>query len=427
MSGTLAAAAVVVLAALPARPLTLVEATEIAVGQDGGVGRARVEEERARLGVLRANLERVRARVDLDVSALYGKNVLAPDYGSLLPLGSLEGSLGVPVFSGFRISADIARAEHLREAAELDIDVVRRQVALAVAQVYWGERRLALLEDARAASAQRLAESEALVAARVRAGLAAGLDTNRAAARRARLEVERTTLASQRRQAREELRGLLGLDEEIELVDAPPAATASLEVVELLVQRALDNRPELLAAERRRRALDEEKRAVESAFWPQVGTNVLVQAGNNPSIAGVGNRAVAGLGLSLIAGVGVSLNLFDTWATTHAVEDVAHRQRQLQADLRQELRDVETSVRLAHAKVQSLGEERAALVQARDIVSDNVTILGRAYERGEVLLTELLDAQLELADAERQIVDVDARLALARVELDHAVSGGGMQ
>lgn len=425
MSGTLAAA-VVVLAALPARPLTLLEATEIAVGQDGGVGRARVEEERARLAVLRANLERVRARVDLDVSALYGKNVLAPDYGAMLPLASLEGSLSVPIFSGFRISADIARAEHLRDAAELDIDVVRRQVALAVAQVYWGERRLALLEEARAASAQRLAESEALVAARVRAGLAAGLDTNRAAARRARLEVERTTLASQRRQAREELRGLLGLDEEIELVDAPPPP-ASLEVVELLVQRALDNRPELLAAERRRRALDEEKRAVESAFWPQVGTNVLVQAGNNPSIAGAGNRAVAGLGLSLIAGVGVSLNLFDTWATTHAVEDVAHRQRQLQADLRQELRDVETSVRLAHAKVQSLGEERAALMQARDIVSDNVTILGRAYERGEVLLTELLDAQLELADAERQIVDVDARLALARVELDHAVSGGGVR
>lgn len=416
---------VVVLAAVSARPLTLAQATEVAVAGDGNVVRARVEEERARLLVLRANLERVRATVDVDVNALYGKNVLAPDYGSVLPLASVEGSIGAPLFSGFRISADIARAEHLREAAELDIDVVRRQVALAVARVYWSERRLALLEEARAASAERLAESEQIVTARVRAGLGAPLDVNRAAARRARLEVERASLASQRRDAREELRGLLGIDEDVELVDEPPLSDEPLEQVEALVQRALDERPELLAAERRRRALDEEKRAAESAYWPQVGTNVLVQAGNNPSIAGVGNRAVAGLGVSLIAGVGVSMNLFDTWTTTHAVEDVGHRQRAAQAELRQQRRDVETAVRAAHARVVSLGEERAALSAARDIAADNVVILERAWQRGEVLLTELLDAQEELADAERQIVDVDARRALARVELEHAVSGAG--
>jgi outer membrane protein TolC len=412
--------------ALPARPMTLAEATEIAVGVDGAVARARVEGERARLVVLRANLERVRATLDANLAGLYGKNVLAQDLGAALPLANLEANVSAPIFSGYRITAGIARAEHLQQAADLDIEVVRRQVALSVAQVYWSERRLALLEQARAASAERLAESERIVRARVDAGLSAGLDVNRAAARRVRLAVEHATLESQRREARARLRGLLGIDEEIELVDAPPAADELVEPVDGLVQRALDERPELRATERRRLALMEERRAVESAFWPQVGTSILVQAGNNPSIAGAGNRAVGGLGVSLIAGLGVSMNLFDTWTTTNAAEDVGHRQRQVQADLRQQLREVETGVRLAHARAAGLVEQRAALVGARDIVADNVTILERAYERGEVPLTELLDAQVELADAERQIVDVDAQLALARVELEVAVGHGGL-
>jgi outer membrane protein TolC len=48
-------------------------------------------------------------------------------------------------------------------------------------------------------------------------------------------------------------------------------------------------------------------------------------------------------------------------------------------------------------------------------------VLQHAYERGDVPLTELLDAQVSLADAERQIVDFDAQLALAQIELDAAV------
>jgi outer membrane protein TolC len=61
------------------------------------------------------------------------------------------------------------------------------------------------------------------------------------------------------------------------------------------------------------------------------------------------------------------------------------------------------------------------LLRAQKIVEDNVGILEKAYSRGEVLLTELLDAQVELASAARQIVDIDAQLALARIELKAAI------
>ncbi|MDP2341465.1 MAG: TolC family protein [Deltaproteobacteria bacterium] len=432
--------AVLLLLAQPARPLSLAEATEIAVAADPDVSQRSIDEERARLQLLRANLARIRASVDVTVQGLYSKsNIFGPlpagcdkadaagcdpSPNVVLGLGNIEARVDAPLFSGWRVEAEITRAEHLRAAAWLDIEAERSAVAVAVARAYWGERRLALLEERQAASEERLAESERIVLARVKAGIAAGIDVNRAAARRVQLDVDRLNLRSQRHEAHVRLVSLLQIDEPVELSDVPPDATAAVDDDAVLVQRALDARPELRAANARILALDEEKRSAESAYWPQLGAGVLVQLGNNPSVAGAGNRAVGGGFLpvgDVQAGVSLTMNLFDTWATTHSVDDVGHRQRRAAADVRALVREVETNVRLARANVVSLQEQRAGLVRARAIVDDNAVILQKAYERGEVLLTEVLDAQLDLFDAERQIVDVDARLALAVIELDRSV------
>ncbi len=436
-------ALVVVIALLPARPLSLREAVDIAVAADPGVSQRTIDEERARLQLLRANLERIHASVDVTVQELYAKpNLFGPlapgcekasDVGCdpspnvILGLSNVEARVDAPLFSGWRVEADIARAEHLGAAARLDIDVERAAVAVAVARAYWGERRLALLQDAQVASVERLAESERIVQARVKAGLAPGIDTNRAAARRVQLDVDRLALHSQQREAHVRLVSLLGIDGPVELSDAA-SPLAAPEDEQVLITRALEARPELRAAQLRISALDEEKRSAESAFWPQLGAGLLVQLGNNPSVAGAGNRAVgadafpfSGLVGDVQAGVSVSMNLFDTWATSQAVDDVGHRQRRAAADVRALVRELETNVRLARAEVVSLQEQREGLERARALVGDNATILQRAYERGEVVVTELLDAQLELFDADRRLVDVDARLALARIELARAV------
>jgi outer membrane protein TolC len=316
-----ALAAALGLGAETPRPLTLDEAVELALSSSPDVAVHHVAVERARLQTLRANLERIHASVDATASALYVSPPFVPvsgtsaSYGALLPLANLEASVSAPLFSGFRVSADIARAEHLEKAVAEDLAAERHAVALAVARAYWSERRLALLEGAQLAAAERLLESERLIQARISAGLAAGLDANRAAARRVQLDVEATTLAAQRREARARLAVLLGIDEEIELVGAATAAVAPEPTVSSVVQRALDQRPELRATGWRTLALAEEKRAHESAYWPQLDAGVLAQLGNNPSVAGVGSRAIAGINGDVQAGLFLRMNLFDTFAT----------------------------------------------------------------------------------------------------------------
>jgi outer membrane protein, multidrug efflux system len=416
------------------RTLTLDEAIALAEERSVEVEVSQIDQDRARLRTLRANLERVHATVDASVAELYDKpNLFGPTPpGSpdiLLGLSSLEARVGVPIFSGFRVEANIARAELLERATVEETERERRDLALAVARAYWSVRRLALLEEAQRASTERLAESERLVKARVDAGLAAGLDINRAAARGARLDVERTALANERREATVRLAMLLGMpDEELELVDGAPARPAADGSVDSYVQQAFDARPELRALELQNAALVEEQRAVESNYWPQLDGGVLMQLGNNPALAGVGSRAVIGAAnpfANVVGDVQVGLtlrmNLFDTFATTHAVDDVGHRRRRAALERTGVARSVESEVRIAHARVTSLVAQRAALVKAKEMVGDNLVILEKAYGRGEVLFTEVLDVQVELADAERQIVDVDAQLALATLELQSAV------
>lgn len=441
---------------LAARTLTLDEAIALAEERSAEIQATQVDSERARLRTLRANLARVQASVDVSVSELYDKpNLFGPTPpGSpdiLLGLSSLEARLGVPVFSGFRVEADIARAEILEQASLEETERERRDLALAVARAYWSVRRLALLEEAQRASSERLVESERLVRARVDAGLAPGLDINRAHARAVRLEVERTSLANERREAHVRLAVLLGIPvvsgDDLELIDpvrsvpsggpggpgGPGGGPApSLASADALVQEALDARPEVRAVDLRIAALVEEKRSAESGFWPQLDAGVLMQLGNNPALAGADSRSVTGAAAipfvnvvgDIQVGLTLRMNLFDTFATTHGVDDVVLRQKRAALERSGVARIVENEVRVAHARVTSLQAQRAALVKAKDVVGDNLTILEKAYARGEVLFTEVLDAQVELADAERQIVDVDAQLALALLELESSVSMG---
>lgn len=411
--------------------LTIDDAIALAVANDPRVDRASVEVDRARLRTKRANLDRLRASVDVNAQALYvSPNFFSASpgapYGALLPLGTIQAAVAAPLFSGWRIESSIDEAAVLEDASAADVDVERAAVALAAARAWWSVRRLSLLEDALLASDTRLQESERLVKARVTAGLAAGLDENRAASRRVQLEVERQGLQAQRREALVQLGLVLGVSAPVTLQDTPPTPDDLDENdVEKAVTRAFEHRPQLRATDLRTRALASEKRATESGYWPQVDAVGLVQLGNNPSLPGADARSVSDALVDgdLQAGVVLKWNLFDTWATTTAVEDVDHRLRLAEAERRAQKNDVENAVRLAAARVVSLREQRAVLAKARAILDDNLNNLEKAWQRGEVLFTEVLDAQVEVAGNDRQVVDVDAQLALARLELHASVDG----
>src|SRR5579883_2531638 len=233
--------------------LTLADAVARALAVEPLVAEARVGEERSKLAVLRAQLDRVSIKVDGQVQELWNKtNIGGPAItncgigpvqfitdpascaqmgGTAMPtdqspsgaqgLSNFAAQVAVPIFSGLRVEANVARAKRLHESDERGIRQQRRDTALATARAYWAVRRLGLLEEAQAAAVERLREAEQVAAARVDAGLAPPIDRNRATLRRLQQEAQLADLAGQRREASVQLATALGLADELRLIDAP--------------------------------------------------------------------------------------------------------------------------------------------------------------------------------------------------------------
>src|SRR5207245_3236074 len=120
------------------------------------VAQAEIDVQLARVGVLRAGLERVSLSLHAAFSEGYqvlnlnAPAALCPQIGGCPLAGearlvNLTANLVVPLWSGFTIEADFARARRLERVARAQQRSLVRQLALDVATVYWSVRRAELL------------------------------------------------------------------------------------------------------------------------------------------------------------------------------------------------------------------------------------------------------------------------------------------
>ena len=248
--------------AQPAKSLSLREAMELGLGRDPGVVSAKQTRDRSQLAVTRAQLDRFSLRVDAFVNEQYrasnlGGSPPSPSCATLAPvrgglyapfqlysmgggglsvptesecaaasgqylvgdtiqtggLGqfSLAANLNVPIFTGFRVSATVERAQHLRDSAEASLRQSERQIALDVLRAFWAARRLELQLDVSRQSLERFNEAAAAIAARVKNGLAPVIDQNRMESRRQSEVSRRADLEGGLLEAKAQLGVLLGM------------------------------------------------------------------------------------------------------------------------------------------------------------------------------------------------------------------------
>ena len=125
----------------PPRPLSLADAVELAMRVDPVLAESQVQKDRSKLGVLRAQLERVSLKIDGTLQELWNiQNVGGPTIPPYCTLGlpdqstctlaggtwvanpdqnpssgqglfNLQANLVAPIFTGFRITADVKRAQ----------------------------------------------------------------------------------------------------------------------------------------------------------------------------------------------------------------------------------------------------------------------------------------------------------------------------
>src|SRR5688500_6189206 len=241
------------------RHLTLEQAIELAGQRRAEMAGAELDVKLARLGVLRAGLDRIRLRVEGQWGEQVERlHVNAPPAlcesidrrcqpAQRRRVLDLSASVEIPVWSGLELEAGWSRARALERAALARQRGRRRSLRLEVATAYWTARHAELLRDTARRALERRREVAGLIKARADSGLAARSDRDRAEIAALRQQALVAELDGQAAQANTALASVLQVEGELQLADDPAARAPILPPLATLLAEA-EERPELAEA-----------------------------------------------------------------------------------------------------------------------------------------------------------------------------------
>jgi outer membrane protein, heavy metal efflux system len=299
----------------------------------------------------------------------------------------------------------VAVARHEQTVADLDYAVRRAEVlavaATAYVEVIAAQERVALARETLALAE----ETAASVAARVKAAEASAAESARARAALALARAEHTRAGSALTQARTTLAATWG-----GAVDDVPALTAGLRMPD-----SLPERDALLAklAGHPRQALQQAtvsgRRASLQLAHAQSSQDVTVGGGVRFFREGSDAAFVAGVSVPLPFRNSNQGNIRAARETLAGSEQAA---RALDAELRTAFSVVWQEVQTARTLVLDL---RTDALPATD---EALAIVRHAYTRGELPLTDVLEAQRARTVLRRELLDAETACAIALVRLD---------
>jgi len=299
----------------------------------------------------------------------------------------------LPLYTGGRISSEIRAAELLRIAADRRLARTRSELVFNVSSVFYAilgqQRVIESLQFSRNVLQEHRKHVDAMIAAQK----AAKVDLLRTEVRLADIEQglakERSVLAIQRRV----LTNLLGLDATAQ----PVAVNGSLEVPAEAVEPAADDaeacemRPDLRAAESELQAQAERLRAARAARLPAVS----LQAAYGGRWAPDGSAGDVGK-----VGIGLDIPIFEGGRLAANIREEQARLGEAQERLRKLGLQVRLDVEAASLTIASSLERIQATNKAVEQAGESLRIEREKYELGKGSITDVLDAQAALLEAQ---------------------------
>lgn len=315
------------------------------------------------------------------------------------------------VFDGFARRFQYAQAKFGVQETKAALREARRLLLDGVAKTYYGvqlaRENIAVFQADMAFNERLLAEAKA----RREAGFASLSDELNFEVLLRASRSQLITAEGEYRSARIALATLMGLPEaglpeatEIAALDSETAEEMTLPEVPPLLARARDLRPDLdrqaYAVERAEAALGQRK----GTYYPQVGAFASVDASRSQ------NSRLNMDDSATTVGVNVKYDLFTGGRHRAAVAEAKHAAREAEYRLQESTLQAESDVRAA---VEDIRTAQANLLLARtsvELVEKNRDLVEKEYDVGQTPLVRLNQAQ-------RDLVEAQARLALARVNL----------
>jgi len=330
-------------------------------------------------------------------------------------------SVSQPIYTGGAISASREAAQKDETAATWSETLTALDLSYSARLSYWSAVASASGVDVAEAQIKRTRRLLDDARALREAGMVVNADVFAAEARYAAAEVDLIRTRNEEAKALTRLRSLLGInadttvtlkDARTEQVPPTPPLLAKLE------RDALDNRPELRIADAHIEGLGARARSVNAPRKPTVAaTGQYLLARPNQRFL----PPVDELNDSWLVGIAASWQIFDGSRTKEQVATVQAEQRALQHDRSEFERQIRLDVATARLELKSAlkavtsTDTSAAAAKAWEEASSE------RYAAGIAMLSELLDAQADLAAAEMAQVRSRTSAWLADAALRRAV------
>lgn len=308
----------------------------------------------------------------------------------------------------------VSESRSLAQAAGFERDQARLMLASALVEAYVALYRADALADVAVQAEQQRQHILDLTRQRVAAGLDTRLELREAESQLPQARVERAQALAQADLAVHALAMLAGRGaDDYATLSRPQFDPATvLPLPEQLPINLLARRPDVLAARLRIEAADTDRRALRTAFYPDVSLHAL---------AGIASFGLSNLFQAGARGYGVgpavSLPLFDA------------------GKLRAQYRGREAAIDAAvasyndtvlHAvqrsadeltRIDALGREQVDQRATLDAAEDAYRIAEERYRAGLAGYLSVLTAETQVLNARRQNVQINSDLALARIHL----------
>ncbi|MGE0086731.1 MAG: TolC family protein [Desulfococcaceae bacterium] len=321
----------------------------------------------------------------------------------------------MPVYTGGRITNEIAAADLLRKAEEHKLARTREEIVLNVSSVFYSILGYGRVIESLEFSIQVLEEHLKRVSQLLAAQKASRLDYLKTEVRLADLRQslvnQKNTLAVQKRV----LANLMGTEQNSQTfsvsgkLEFEPSALQT----ESLIGQALGARSDYLSAKAKFEAQTRKISIAKSAYLPQVS----LQGGYGFRTDINGENEDAGtLGITAV------MPIFDRKTAPKVSEEEANlsaareRLRKLELQIRQ---DVETEV----LDIQSAAERIMSIEKAIEQAKESLRIERQKYELGAGSMTDVLDAQSALLQTETAYYKAMADVNIAKARLNWAAGG----
>lgn len=309
--------------------------------------------------------------------------------------------------------AEAARGDALEQRDTSELEGIQRFFAL-----YRSQATIQVLEANVQRSEQQLERARALFQAgrvgkaeELSAQVNLGNDRIAVVARQAQLASDQTSLATWL--ALPGAEAVMAVDPGV--LNQTPAPAPSLEQA---LQEARTRRPLLVVLRQRLRAAELQESIAHAGYLPRVSVQgSFVRSGPDPAFVFTDPKRQN----TLNGGINLQWDLFNGLNTQAQTRRAQYQSKIAELNLRQSERELEGSVRQAHAALLSRLASTELAATNRKAASDALVLAGERFNAGVSSTLEVRDAQLKLTQAELTLLESRIDVEIARFALMRAM------